>query len=123
MIMLSVCVMMRLSHLWLFSPTLGLRLTGKAIDVLFGFEPFFDTTVRQAREKIVKRADIVGISWSESIDGMRRNMDELEGEYDRLLDRKVLATCGYLLPPSVYIYGGYDCSLAVSVCRVSVQAF
>lgn len=71
------------------SPTLGLRLTAKAIDVLFGFEPFFDLSVRKAREKIVKRSSMVGVNWAESIDNMRRNMDELENEYDRLLDRKV----------------------------------
>ena len=71
------------------SPTLGLRLTAKAIDVLFGFEPFFDLSVRKAREKIVKRSSLVGVNWAESIDNMRRNMDELENEYDRLLDRKV----------------------------------
>lgn len=61
----------------------------KAIDGMFGFEPLFDLSVRKAREKIVMRSGLVGVNWAESIDNMRRNMDELENEYDRLLDRKV----------------------------------
>lgn len=75
----------------MLSPTLGLQLTTKAIDILFGFEPFFDLSVRKAREKIVERSSMVGVNWSESIDNMRRNMDELENDYDRLLNREV---CG-----------------------------
>lgn len=97
------------------SPSLGLRLTGKAIDVLFGFEPFFDLTVKQARDKIVMRAGIVGINWSESIDGMRRNMHELEGEYDRVLDRKISTPSYYYAPFHCYPDGNLSWKAALEV--------
>lgn len=79
-----------------FSSGVGMQLRGKVIDALFGFEPFFDISVKKAREKIVLRASRVGMSWADTVDGMRRNMDELEAEYDRLLDREVR---GYLSSP------------------------
>eukprot|EP00903_Cladosiphon_okamuranus_P015010 g13889.t1 len=106
------------------SPTLGLQLTAKAIDVLFGFEPFFDLSVRKAREKIVKRSSMVGVNWSESIDNMRRNMDELEKEYDRLLDRKISTPSYYYAPFHCYPDGNlsWKAALEVDPSAVSVHA-
>lgn len=66
-----------------------MKVVSKAIDTLFAFEPFFDYMVVEAREKIVKRSYTLGVGWAENVDGMKRNMDELQGEYDRLLDAKV----------------------------------
>lgn len=43
----------------------------------------------KARDKIIKRSYLLGVGWSETVDGMRRNMHELETEYDRVLDQKV----------------------------------
>lgn len=68
---------------------MGLKLTTKAIDVLFGIEPFFEKMKVEARDKIIDRSYLLGVGWSESVDGMRRNMDELQSEYDRVLEPKV----------------------------------
>lgn len=71
------------------SSSLGLQLTTRAIDALFAFEPFFDFATVKAREKIVKRADSLGVGWGDRVDSMRRSMDQLQAEYDGLLDTKV----------------------------------
>lgn len=71
------------------SPSLQLKLTTKAIDTLFAFEPFFAFATDNARKKIVDRADSLGVGWGERVDGMRRSMDELQAEYDGLLDDEV----------------------------------
>lgn len=100
-----------------FSSGVGLQLAGKAIDALFGFEPFFDLSVRMAREKIVKRASLVGVNWAGAVDRMRRNMDELEAEYDRLLDREV-RTPRFALRPVVVCgrCGGSLVGRSTAVC-------
>lgn len=46
----------------------------------------------KAREKIVLRADSLGVGWGDRVDAMRRSMDQLQAEYDGLLDAKV--RCG-----------------------------
>lgn len=61
------------------------------MDTLFTFEPFFDRMVADAREKIVARSDLLGVGWEERVDRMRRNMDQLEEEYDRVLSPEVIA--------------------------------
>lgn len=68
---------------------MGLRLTTKAIETLFAFEPFFDFATVSARKKIVERADSLGVGWDERVNGMQRSMDKLQTEYDALLDDKV----------------------------------
>lgn len=66
-----------------------MQLTTQAIDALFAFEPFFDFATVKAREKIVKRADSLGVGWGDRVDSMRRSMDQLQAEYDGLLDTEV----------------------------------
>ena len=72
-----------------------MQLTTKAIDALFAFEPFFEFATVNAREKIVKRADSLGVGWGDRVDSMRRSMDQLQAEYDGLLDTKVCASVGF----------------------------
>lgn len=79
------------------SSSLGLRLTTSAIDALFRFEPFFAYATEKARERIVLRADAIGVGWDQRVDGMRRNMDKLVEEYDGLLNAKVRCFFGIRL--------------------------
>lgn len=69
--------------------SLGLRLTTSAIETLFKFEPFFARATVKARKKIIDRADTLGVRWDERVDGMRRSMDQLEQQYQSLLDPEV----------------------------------
>ncbi|CBJ30227.1 Methyltransferase type 11 [Ectocarpus siliculosus] len=97
------------------SSDLGLKVVSKAIDTLFAFEPFFDYMVVEAREKIVKRSYTLGVGWAENVDGMRRNMDELQGEYDRLLDAKVSTPSYYYAPFHCYPEGNLSWQAALEV--------
>ncbi|CAM9879814.1 unnamed protein product [Pylaiella littoralis] len=104
--------------------SLGFALTTKAIDVLFKIDPLFENMKNKARDKIIKRSYLLGVGWSESVDGMRRNMDELETEYGRVLDQKVSTPSYYYAPFHCYPEGNlcWQAALEVEPSAICVHA-
>ncbi|CAM9111916.1 unnamed protein product [Choristocarpus tenellus] len=106
--------------------SLGLRIATSAINSLFKFEPFFDFACVKARKKIIDRADMMGVGWSDTVDSMKRNIDALQGEYDGLLNMEVWDSTPdyYKAPFHAYTEGNlcWKAAMEVEPSALSVHA-
>eukprot|EP00898_Chlorokybus_atmophyticus_P006399 jgi/Chlat1/6760/Chrsp50S06458 len=102
--------------------SLSRDLASSAVNTLFAFKPFFDLAKGQARSMMIKRGDVLGVSWESHLNGLRSH--DWDSELLRVQRKDLTYPEYYLKPFHAYDEGNLCWSAAweAEVAATSVHA-